>query len=790
MRICFTIVFTLNCLLSTLFANHVTIKGSLIGLKNTHELVNVKLLILSAQSNTVKTFNTQSNQDGQYFFDVDLTGSPGSTTFIAKLALLNCNRQEIYRTMEVQNGKNYENIDLVYCDESNDLDSCTVTIERLVTIPGRIHLNAVATGNEPIQYFWSDGSTTQSVIVDRNTEYCVTIVTADGCRAKDCFTFENDDRDSCSVAIVRLEENGVIYLIAETRGQGPFRYFWSDGSTSQRIEAKPNQTYCVKVINARGCEAKACLDQDDDPKCKVSISVRPLDSLIVLTAMPLGQSPFQFLWSNGETTQQIVVSRPLQKYCVTITDADGCESEACTPNISPAKCGVVLRRVLSNTGDIFLVAIASGQEPFTYLWSNGSTSDRVLFEPNQRYCVTISDSRGCTASTCLENPNNARCRVNISRLPSEEGIVLLAIPVPIGNVRFEWSTGENSPRITVNEPGIYCVTATFSNGCQAKACFTVQDSMGDIPCIRGRIMVSYNPDSSEATLSFISVGPSNFQYLWNTGETTQSITVNHSGIYYLTVSDLENRNCSEVFKVEVNLNDCRVRIIARHLGDGMIQLNALLESISTRNPTFQWSTGDTTRFIIVPSEPAEYCVTVSTGNCKSSTCITIGRQGPRFTIRGSVNASENYGILQLQEIHLDGRIPDFVIWNTGELSMSIATAQSGMYSVIIVYHDGSFEELMYELKLRSYNQVQKNQPWHIFPNPVMSELNLSGFSNHQHLGSLSIIDLHGKVVHQQSLLFSEGNHTYTVDLSQLSPGAYVIQIVQESQVSTQKFVKK
>src|SRR5690606_39382556 len=93
-----------------------------------------------------------------------------------------------------------------------------------------------------------------------------------------------------------------------------------------------------------------------------------------------GTEPYTYLWSNGATTQSIT-ELAAGSYTVTVTDANGCTAEGTYTvgteevTITIAETVVDATRV-AETGSISVTA-SGGTEPYTYLWSNGATTQSI-----------------------------------------------------------------------------------------------------------------------------------------------------------------------------------------------------------------------------------------------------------------------------------------------------------------------------------------------------------------------------------------------------------------------------
>jgi hypothetical protein len=121
-------------------------------------------------------------------------------------------------------------------------------------------------------------------------------------------------------------------LQAEVQGgTGPFLYEWSTGGTQDRIDVGAAGTYSVIVTDAKGCQGEASgqlslyselsVNVDDIEVCEDAEGT-------MVARIQGGTAPYECSWSTGETTPSITHGN-VGEYCVTVTDANGCEARAC-----------------------------------------------------------------------------------------------------------------------------------------------------------------------------------------------------------------------------------------------------------------------------------------------------------------------------------------------------------------------------------------------------------------------------------------------------------------------------
>jgi hypothetical protein len=111
--------------------------------------------------------------------------------------------------------------------------------------------------------------------------------------------------------------------------------------------------------------------------------------------------PLTYIWSNGQTSA-IASFLPAGTYTVTATNINGCSSSTSVTIFEPLSVTVSIDSSADEScTDPGFVAIspAGGTAPYTYLWSNGATSeDATGLTGGSTYSVTVTDANGCSAS--------------------------------------------------------------------------------------------------------------------------------------------------------------------------------------------------------------------------------------------------------------------------------------------------------------------------------------------------------------------------------------------------------
>ncbi len=258
-----------------------------------------------------------------------------------------------------------------------------------------------------------------------------------------------------------------------------------------------------------------------------------------------GNFPFNYLWSTGDTISTID-SLCSGTYSVTITDSSGCVSNytiqldaiAALAYRTPALCNGSCDGSASAT-------LLNSVPPFTYLWSNGDTTDTITNLCSGTYTVSVTDSNLCTdsATVTVTQPTPITSTFN--------GIDASCFSLCDGSFADN-IYGGNSPYVIsicgggnlVQDSlcaGIYCVIVTDAHGCDATNSFTVNEP----PSILFSSSTIHNPSCTACYNGFITFNPPTggippyqigWTYHWGhmTGDTIINLP---AGIYIVTATD-------------------------------------------------------------------------------------------------------------------------------------------------------------------------------------------------------------------------------------------------------------
>lgn len=458
-------------------------------------------------------------------------------------------------------------------------------------------------------YLWSNGNASQQINVTNGGAYTVTVTAANGCSGSSNYNITAWTLPVAQITGVTAVCSGsAANLIAGPVG---LSYQWSNGSNASSIQPIANGTFTLTVTDGNGCS--------NSVSQSVTVNVNPTP-LITGTfdvcqgdqgLLDAGNSPgVTYVWSNGTTGSSI---QPIASgtYTVVVTDANGCTGTASqfltvhllpTPTISgdPDFC----------SGDNVTLNANGGY--VNYQWSNGVNSAQNNITSGGSYTLTVTDNNGCTGNTSFtvtENPlPQPQLALNIDLCEGNNAVLN-----PGNFTSYLWSTGNTSSSIQAIGTGAYTVTVTDNNGCVNSITTNVTIHLNPTPTINGQNEIC---DGKSTVLSL----NSNFaQYLWSTGATTNTQTVNFGGSFSVIVTDAFGCIGTTSFSVLVNPLP-------------LVEITGDLEKCSGENTTlstipgqgtYSWSNGSTDPAITI-SAGGIYTVTVTTAKgCTKSLGVTF-----------------------------------------------------------------------------------------------------------------------------------------------------------------------
>ena len=325
-----------------------------------------------------------------------------------------------------------------------------------------------------------------------------------------------------------------------------------------------------------------------------------------------------------------------------------------------------------------------GSSPYSYLWSNGSTNNPVTNLAAGTYSVTVTDDNGVTgtASANVIEPPPLFVEIVVTNcdLP---GAMEGAVTGGTSPFEYEWSTGETTQSISNLAPGLYCLTVTDDNSCAFITCESIGTPMipeiGTSPAICGSGM------GGSASVN-VGGGVSPFEYLWNNGETTASISNLTPGIYTVTIT--ADNGCTSSISGEVGVvpgNYPIVLDVVQPTCDGSSNGSINASASGGISPySYTWSTGATGPMIsnlsagsyTVTSTDAIGCTAVQSTTLNYLSTLTVSTNASNPTCDGVANGF-------ISSVPMSGSPPFQFNWSNGDNTQTISNLLEGIYTVTV-----------------------------------------------------------------------------------------------------------
>ncbi|MDR3679008.1 MAG: T9SS type A sorting domain-containing protein [Flavipsychrobacter sp.] len=698
---------------------------------------------------------------------------------------------------------------------------------------GAINLTVTGiTGSYNVLWTGPNGyySTTQNITGLKAGGYAVDVSIPQGCIAHTTATVFQANAMQLTATASRPLCNGATLLLTgnASGGVGNASYSWAgpNGFTSS------NQNTSIPAITFNGSglyvltvkDANSCIKTDT---LKLIVDSVPTLSIIskdvlckggssgAILLVPVGSAPFTYAWTGPggyATNTQNATNLLAGIYNVVATNGGGCSATATIPINEPA----VITDTATNNGPLcaggnlnLMGTAAGGVGNFNYTWSGPNGFNTVGQNPSLIttaasggvYTLTVKDGNSCikTATTTV-SVVPAPVVVPIEREPlcngNANGSIALAVTGGIAPINYQWggpgTFNANTQNINNLVAGIYYVTLT--GGCKATYIDTFILEEPAVLNSTAQTLVVCADDTLHLS-SQISGGTTPYSYNWtgpggfvssaanpDKGRATEA----DAGVYMLIVHDANNCQFTHADTVQVKALPMAVVSNDTAICAGN---SAMLYTI-TAYPNI-WSTGDTAHAIIV-TQPGAYIVAIAGQNG----CTLID------TISVRVDSTPHVGTIVVTQPTLNGSVVDFTVlnaqfianytWYFGDgTAADSATVEysynaKGTYSVMLIGSNACGSDTVTTVvvvdTLTGVPVLTAGiDDISIYPNPAQCKLTID--AKHVKASHIRLATVSGSVVYDEAIV---GTGPYTVDVSQLAGGLYILYMDTDAGMAVRK----
>jgi gliding motility-associated-like protein len=396
---------------------------------------------------------------------------------------------------------------------------------------------------------------------------------------------------------------------------GPNSFSGNDATHNiNNISPADTGTYTVVVTDANNCSASA--------STLVEIYAAPdvqfAGNLIICTGESTtitASGGTSFSWNTGDNTADISVSPTNDTYYVVIvTDGNNCSAtDSVLVTVLPPPTAQISGGPSVCIGSSVTLTASGGND---FLWSTGEITASISVSPtaDSLFWVIVS-SGNCIDSTAINITVNPLPNAQITgedTICSGESLTLTAS----GGMNPIWNSGQNTSVITVNPitDSSFTVTVTNINGCSNSATHNVNVNPLPNVQITGNTVICQG-DSTSLTATGAN------SYVWSTGPTSSSITVNPSSPTSYTVTGTDANGCSASTQATVNVLPPPQIIIS---DPSNVCMGETIILVASGAGNYTWSNGETADSIMVTIiSDTTFSVIGFYGNCSDSASISL-----------------------------------------------------------------------------------------------------------------------------------------------------------------------
>lgn len=330
-----------------------------------------------------------------------------------------------------------------------------------------------------------------------------------------------------------------------------------------------------------------------------------------------GITGLTYRWSTNDTTQTISTAFSGTYYVQVSDGGSGCSgTDTIQVTINPAPVvSLGPDRILCDSG---LINSFIGNQ-YSYLWSTGDTTSQVNITTSGLYYVDVTSPGNCVSRDSVV--------ITVNPFPADNlgpDITNCGTPVTLdaGNpgATYQWSTGDTTQTIQVSQTGSYLVYVML-DGCGTNLSINYTNATP---------VVSLGPDFTTCGDTLLDAGNAGSSFLWSDGGSTQTITADTAGLYWVTVTN--SSGCQATDSINANvlaLPDASIGPDSLWVCDGEVLIFALTDTsgVSAYSITNAFQTSNNAALVFTynaSSPPLLVQSTVSGSNgCSSSAIVHL-----------------------------------------------------------------------------------------------------------------------------------------------------------------------
>ena len=522
-------------------------------------------------------------------------------------------------------------------------------------------------------YLWHDGST-NSTYTSNTTEMVSVTVTLGNCSFTDSVQMTilpvpainlGADLTACEGETVTIGDNSLFSGVD---------YLWNTGAITSTIDVTTTGTY-ILTTTLGICTYADTIEVTFEETPTINLG-NPVDICEgeSTTFNAFYSTAATYLWQDG-STNSTYTSNSTELVWVTVTLGNCTYTDSVQVTEYPSPITNLGPDIVVCEGDP--VTLNVQENGATYLWNTTEITQSINPTATGIYTVEVTKN-GCTSYDTVEVTFNEIPQINLGgNVTMCTGDSMVFNAYYSANATYVWQDGSTNPTYTSYTTELVSVTVTLAN-------CTYSDQVS--------VTVNEYPDADlgsdievcENVPVTLTVPENGATYLWNTGQSTQSIQVPATGYYNVEVT---KNGCTSYDTVHVTLKD----VPEIFLGNDTIICegeSVTFDAFYSQNATYLWHDGSVnSTYTATQSETVS--VTVSLNGCSTFESVVV-------TVNPipEINLDDTYKLCEGDDVTLNAFYSNTAtyLWSTGETDASETFTQSGNYSVTVTDNSCSYTE--------------------------------------------------------------------------------------------------
>ncbi|TQO39252.1 putative secreted protein (Por secretion system target) [Arenibacter algicola] len=538
----------------------------------------------------------------------------------------------------------------------------------------------------------------------------------------------------------------------------------------------------------------------------------------IIATVQGGVPPYTYEWFQVTNTNtileedtEIIGNLSAGQYYVRVTDTNGVSANAIPLTITqPDDLEITVNDITQvfcqdNPTGAIAISVLGGTGPYSYLWSNGSTSQNLIdLEPGE-YTLEVYDDNGCFAETSVNiNPATDPVRIanavvnNNSQYMANDGSISLQIDGGATPYIINWLSLTdnielgNNQEITNLPMGSYKATITDANGCYITETYVITEP--DI--VEETITQPSCSGQDDGSIEIVvNQGNGIYTYTWNTGATSNHISDLAPGNYTITITGFGDGPLTRTYvldeqrPLEVDLGEDKTLCAGQEL--------ILDGTIDNATATYSWTSDNgftSSEPMVIVDKSGNYTLTLSSQNGCSATGnvfvdVTDDEINAEFAVSSQVFVGEpliavdiSYPLPETQEwifpdggtvIKQDSDEAELIFNEAGEYEIGIITKIGECWAQqtkkVLVIENEAFTSGEGEVDPRKLIE-----DFIIYPNPTSGEFIADITLSERGNISIKIFNFTNNALMASEKARGESSYTIPFDISGLPSGVYAV----------------